>query len=122
MRRKPSQTLVEKSSGNVFADLGLPDPEERLAKADLAIAIAREIKMRSLTQAEAAALLGVAQPDIANPMCGPLSGYSIERLSTLLKGLGRDAEIRVRRARARSKRGHLRVAAAKRRTRSEPRP
>ena len=111
MRKNAKEILVEQSSGNVFADLGLPNPEERLAKADLALAIAREIEARHLTQAEAADLLGVAQPDISNLMRGRLSGYSIERLTRLLNVLGRDVEIRVRRARAGASRGHLRVAA-----------
>jgi len=111
MRKKAKEIVVEPSSGNVFADLGLPNPEERLAKADLGLAIAREIEARGLTQAEAAALLGVAQPDISNLMRGRLSGYSIERLTRLLNVLGRDVEIRVRRARAGARRGHLRVAA-----------
>lgn len=111
MKNKAKGIPVEQSSGNVFADLGLPNPEERLAKADLAIAIAREIEARDLTQAEAADLLGVAQPDISNLKRGRLSGYSIERLTRLLNVLGRDVEIRVRRARAGAKRGHLRVAA-----------
>jgi predicted XRE-type DNA-binding protein len=111
MRKKISEIVVEKSSGNVFADLGLPNPEERLAKADLAIAIAREIQARGLTQADAAELLSVAQPDISNLMRGRFSGYSIERLTRLLNTLGRDVEIRVGRARPGTKRGHLRVAA-----------
>lgn len=111
MRRRAGEIAVEKSGGNVFADLGLPNAEERLAKADLAIAIAREIETRSLTQAAAAVLLGVAQPDVSNLMRGRLSGYSIERLTRLLNVLGQDVEIRVRRARAGTRRGHLRVAA-----------
>ncbi|HEX9727891.1 MAG TPA: helix-turn-helix transcriptional regulator [Gemmatimonadales bacterium] len=111
MRKKAKEMLVEQSSGNVFADLGLPNPEERLAKADLGLAIAREIEARHLTQSEAADLLGLAQPDISNLMRGRLSGYSIERLTRLLNLLGRDVEIRVRRARAGASRGHLRVAA-----------
>jgi len=113
-KRKTEGILVEESSGNVFGDLGLPNPEERLAKADLGLAIAREIEGRRLTQAEAADLLGVAQPDISNLMRGRLSGYSIERLTRLLNALGRDVEIRVRRARAGARRGHLRVAAGER--------
>jgi predicted XRE-type DNA-binding protein len=110
MRKKNENMLVEESSGNVFADLGLPDPEERLAKADLAIAIAREIASRGMTQAEAAELLGVAQPDISNLRRGRLSGYSIERLTRLLNALGQDVEIRVCPAGTGSERGHLRVA------------
>jgi len=110
MKTNTDPILVEESSGNVFADLGLPDPEERLAKSDLAIAIAREIESRGLTQAEAAELLGVAQPDISNLRRGRLAGYSIERLTRLLNALGQDVEIRIRPARAGKERGHLRVA------------
>lgn len=110
MKKKAEDILVEESSGNVFADLGLPDPDERLAKADLAIAIGREIDSRGLTQAEAAELLGVAQPDVSNLVRGRLSGYSIERLTRLLNALGQDVEIRIRPTGAGTERGHLRVA------------
>lgn len=110
MAKKSGEIQAEESSGNVFADLGLADPEERLAKADLAITISREIESRGLTQAEAADLLGVAQPDISNLMRGRLAGYSIERLTRLLNALGQDVEIRVRPADRGDERGHLRVA------------
>ena len=110
MARKRGEIPVEESSGNVFADLGLMDPEERLAKADLAIAISREIEARGLTQGAAAELLGVAQPDVSNLMRGRLSGYSIERLTRLLNALGQDVEIRIRPAGKGDERGHLRVA------------
>jgi predicted XRE-type DNA-binding protein len=110
MAKKRSKISVEESSGNVFADLGLSDPEERLAKADLAIAISREIESRGLTQAEAADLLGVAQPDVSNLTRGRLSGYSIERLTRLLNALGQDVEIRIRPSQNGGERGHLRVA------------
>jgi len=110
MAKKRSKIPLEESSGNVFADLGLSDPEERLAKADLAIAISREVESRGLTQSEAADLLGVAQPDVSNLMRGRLSGYSIERLTRLLNALGQDVEIRVRPTRKGEERGHLRVA------------
>lgn len=109
LKKKRHAIEVEESSGNVFADLGLPNPDERLAKADLALAITAEIRQRDLTQAAAAALLGIAQPDISNLMRGRLSGYSLERLTRLLNGLGQDVEIRVRAA-TRKRRGHLRVA------------
>lgn len=110
MTKKRSEIQVEDSSGNVFADLGLSDPEERLAKAALAIAISREIQARGLTQAEAADLPEVAQPDVSNLMRGRLSGYSIEQLTRLLNALGQDVEIRIRPSRTGSERGHLRVA------------
>lgn len=110
MTKKRGDIQVEESSGNVFADLGLRDAEERLAKADLAIAISREIESRGLTQAGAAELLGVAQPDVSNLMRGRLSGYSMERLTRLLNALGQDVEIRIRPGQGGSDRGHLRVA------------
>ena len=108
MAKKRRDLQVERSSGNVFADLGLPHPEELLAKADLAIAFSMEIKERGLTQVEAAELLVVSQPDISNIMRGRLSGYSIERLARLLNALGYDVEIRVRPSQT-GGRGHLRV-------------
>jgi predicted XRE-type DNA-binding protein len=110
MRRTGTKIEVEESSGNLFADLGLPEPEERLAKADLAIAITRDVRRRDLTQQEAAELLGVAQPDVSNLMRGRLSGYSIERLTRLLNALGHDVEIRVRPVLGGREKGHLRVA------------
>ncbi|HUF71125.1 MAG TPA: helix-turn-helix transcriptional regulator [Longimicrobiales bacterium] len=101
---------MEESSGEVFADLGLSEPGERLAKADLAIAISRGIESRDLVQAEAADLRGVAQSDVSNLMRGRLSGYSIERLTRLLNALGQDVEIRIRPGKTGGERGHLRVA------------
>ena len=90
MKEKPKFTI---SSGNVFADLGLPNPEERLAKADLAIEISRIIDERELTQTEAAELLGVDQAKISALVRGKLAGFSMERLYRFLNALGRDVEI-----------------------------
>jgi predicted XRE-type DNA-binding protein len=84
------------SSGNVFADLGLPKPDELLAKAELAARIIQEIGRRRLTQSEAAAILGVDQPKVSALKQGKLSGFSIERLMRFLLVLGRDIEITVR--------------------------
>jgi predicted XRE-type DNA-binding protein len=109
MSEKSKYTL---SSGNVFADLGLPDAEELLAKADLAIQISRAIEQCKLTQAEAAEMLGIDQPKISALMRGRLSGFSMERLYRFLNALGRDVEIVVRPA-AR-KRAGVRVVAASR--------
>lgn len=74
----------EISSGNVFADLGLPNPEELLAKAELALQINRLIKQKKLTQAAAAKLLGINQEEISFLGKGRLSGFSLERLSQFL--------------------------------------
>jgi len=86
----------EESSGNVFADLGLPNPEERLMKADLAIQIGRIIRDRGLTQRQAAEEMGVDQPKVSNILNGRLSGISMERLTVLLMRLGSDVEMVVR--------------------------
>lgn len=104
-------TKVTRGSGNVFADLGLPNPEERLAKAELALAISRAIKERGLTQREAAALMGIDQPKVSHVLRGRLDDFSTERLMSFLRELGRDIEIVVRPAPKSRKRGRLHVAA-----------
>lgn len=83
------------SSGNVFADLGLPNPEELLAKAELAHKITVQIRKRGLTQAQAAKLLGVDQPKVSALIRGRLTGFSIERLMRFLLLLGQDIRITV---------------------------
>ena len=74
------ESEVYHGSGNVFADLGLPDAEERLAKAELARQILNIITKRRLTQAQAAELLGIDQPKVSALTRGKLSGFSMERL------------------------------------------
>jgi predicted XRE-type DNA-binding protein len=87
---------IQMSSGNVFADIGLPNPEERLAKAELAIRIAEAIRARRLTQTRAARVLRIDQPKISRLLRGQLAGFSTERLMHFLTRLGRDVEIVVR--------------------------
>lgn len=84
------------SSGNVFADLNLPEADDLLAKAELAAKILAEIHRRRLMQTEAAAILGIDQPKISALKQGKLSGFSIERLMRFLLLLGRDIEITVK--------------------------
>ena len=102
---------VEQGSDNVFADLGLPNPEQRLAKADLAIRISETIRSRRLTQTQAARVLKIDQPKISRLFRGQLSGFSTERLMYFLTLLGRDVEITVKRAPRSRRQGHLRVIA-----------
>ena len=64
MSKHDERPLIEEGSGNVFADLGFPNPEEELLKAQLARQVFRLIHHRGLTQTEAAILLGLAQPDV----------------------------------------------------------
>ncbi len=83
------------SSGNVFADLGVPNPEEALAKAELAHKITVLIRERGLTQAQAARLLGVDQPKVSLLIRGRLAGFSLERLMRFLLAFGQDIKITV---------------------------
>lgn len=103
---------VTRGSGNVFADLGLPNPEERLAKAQLAYAIARVMEERGLTQRAAAALMGIDQPKVSHILRGRLADFSTDRLLGFLTGLGRDVEIVLKKAPRSRKHGRLRVVAA----------
>lgn len=93
--------LFEKSSGNVFADMGCVDAEEKLAKADIAINIARVIKERKLTQVEAAKLLGIDQPSVSRLLKGQLREFSTSRLLKFLPALSQDVEIRIKPASSR---------------------
>jgi predicted XRE-type DNA-binding protein len=87
---------VEASSGNVFADLDVPDAHEALAKAELARRICAIFADRSLTQARAAAILGIDQPKVSALIRGKLEGFSTERLFRFLNVLGQDVEIVIR--------------------------
>jgi predicted XRE-type DNA-binding protein len=98
------------SSGNVFADLNLPHPDDLLAKAELAAKIIAEIQRRRLTQGQAAAILGIDQPKVSALKQGKLSGFSIERLMRLLLALGSDIEITVKRRSTSGSGARLRVA------------
>lgn len=82
-------------SGNIFADLGLSNPEERLAKAELARQINNIIKQKKLTQVAAAKLLEIDQPKISALSTGRLSGFSLERLFRFLNILDQDITIKV---------------------------
>ncbi|MGA1990046.1 MAG: helix-turn-helix transcriptional regulator [Bryobacteraceae bacterium] len=98
------------SSGNVFADLHLPQADDLLAKAELAAKIIAEIQRRRMTQAQAAAVLAIDQPKISALKQGKLSGFSIERLMRFLLLLGRDVEITVKAKAGRRSAARLRVA------------
>jgi predicted XRE-type DNA-binding protein len=83
----------EKGSGNVFKDLGLDNPEDRLAKAKIVSMIYDIIEERKLTQKEAGAILKVSQPKISALRNGKLDGFSIERLFSFLRALDQDVDI-----------------------------
>ena len=87
---------VVKSSGNVFADLALPDAEERQTKVRLVVAINHLIERRRLSQAQAAHVLGINQPKVSALDKYRLEGFSIERLMRFLVALDQDIEIVIR--------------------------
>jgi predicted XRE-type DNA-binding protein len=112
-KKEDGPISVEESSGNVFADLGLKNPEELLAKAGLVQRICDIIAERKLTQARAAKLLGIDQPKVSALMRGKLDGFSTDRLFRLINALGSDVEIVIRPAR-RGQDADTRVVSAKR--------
>lgn len=98
----------ERSSGNVFADLGLPNSEQELVKAKLTVQIYRLLKDRKLTQTQAAKLLGTTQAQVSALMrCQPVS-ISVGRLMEFLTILGQDVEVTVKPATKR-RTGHMSV-------------
>jgi predicted XRE-type DNA-binding protein len=102
---------VRESGGNVFADLGLRDPQGRLIKADLAHRICQLITARRLTQARAAKMMGLDQPKISALRQGRLKGFSAERLFRCLNDLGQEIEITIRPVKRAGSRGEIRVVA-----------
>jgi predicted XRE-type DNA-binding protein len=90
----------EVSSGNVFTDIGVPDADEHLVKAKLVYKIGNVIEKRGLTQAAAARLLGVKQPDVSNMLRGQFRQFSVERLLRFLVALDHDVEIVVKQHRS----------------------
>ncbi len=99
------------SSGNVFADLGVTNPDEADIKADVAVRINSLIEGRGLTQREAATVLGINQPKVSALRCGRLTGFSIGRLLRFLTVLGHDVQIVVTPMASGSESGHIRVLA-----------
>ena len=101
---------IERGSGNVFADLGCPDAETHLLKAELVTRTDKIIRQRGLKQVEAARLLGLSQPDVSRLLRGRFREYSVERLLRLLTALGRNVEIVIREPRS-QRQGRLSIRA-----------
>lgn len=97
--------VYEESSGNVFADLGIENPEEALAKSELARQITKLIKKKKLTQKHAAEILGIDQPKISALIRGRLRSFSLERLIRFLNELGQDVSIMISPAQSQTERG-----------------
>jgi predicted XRE-type DNA-binding protein len=102
---------VTRSSGNVFADLGLPNSEEELIKARLVVELRNLIEERGISQTAAAKLMGVAQPDLSKLLKGRVAGFSLDRLLGFVCALGADVEIKLKPSRA-NREGHMRLMVA----------
>ena len=99
--KRMKRIAVERGSGNVFRDLGLPHPEREQLKAHLTLQIYRLIRQRGLTQTEAGKILGIAQPHVSLLMRNRAGNFSVERLLDFLTALGQDVEITVKPTRKR---------------------
>ncbi|MCU0252047.1 MAG: helix-turn-helix domain-containing protein [Vicinamibacterales bacterium] len=95
MAKRTTAIALEASGGNVFADLGLPNPEQELLKARLTLQIDRIIKARQVTQVQAGAILGIRQPQVSLLMRNRSGPFSVERLMDFLTALGHDGEVRL---------------------------
>jgi predicted XRE-type DNA-binding protein len=93
MARK-NQT-VTRGSGNIFADLGLPDADEHMLKARVVMFIDKRIAQLGLTQQAAADRMGISQSDVSKMLRGRFENFSLERLLRLVRLLGSDVEIKV---------------------------
>ena len=94
--KTPTPEMVEMGSGNVFADLGLPDPDERHLRVQLALRLNDLLQAEGLTQAAAAKRLGIAQPHVSELKNYKLNRFSSERLLHYITLLNRDVEIFIR--------------------------
>lgn len=100
---------IHRSSGNVFADLGLPDADQLKIKTGLVIEIRKSMRQLGLTQLAAAKRMGITQPKVSDMMRGDFANLSERKLMDCLTRLGFDIEIKVRPANADV--GHLMLAA-----------
>src|SRR3984957_8276650 len=95
-KKSNSPASITESSGNVFADLGFPNPEQEMMKTRLTLQIYRIIRERGFTQAKAAKTLGIKQPHVSLLMRNRAGSFSVGRLMEFLTALGQDVEIAVR--------------------------
>jgi predicted XRE-type DNA-binding protein len=112
MARTKADVAVHESSGNVFADLGFKDADERLTKVKLAVRLNQVLKQRKLSQLAAAKRLGINQPKVSALSNYKLAGFSVERLIAFLTALDFDVDIVIRTKSDKKKPGRVNVVAA----------
>ena len=103
-KRLPAHT---KGSGNIFADLGLPNADEHQLKAALVVQLKRLIAEREMTQTETAKLVGMKQPDLSKLLRGQFKLVSVEKLMRMLTAFDHDVEITVKPHRRRGEAGRI---------------
>ncbi|MCM3906026.1 MAG: helix-turn-helix domain-containing protein [Pyrinomonadaceae bacterium] len=108
-KSRANDEKAERSSGNVFADLGFRDSEERLLKAKLATKIAQLIEKKGWTQTQTAERTGLDQPKVSHLLRGRLSGFSADRLFAILNRLGHSVEVRISAKERAPEKSHTRV-------------
>jgi predicted XRE-type DNA-binding protein len=108
-KSKVRREMIEASSGNVFADLGLKDAEELLLKAKLATKIAQLIEKKGLTQSQTAERIALDQPKVSRLLRGQLPGFSADRLFAILNRLGHSVEVRISAKERAPENSHTRV-------------
>ena len=108
-KRNAADEKIEVGSGNVFADLGFEDAEERLLRAQLATEITQLIKKKGWTQAQTAERTGLDQPKVSRLLRGQLSGFSADRLFAILNRLGHSVEVRISPKERAPEKSHTRV-------------
>jgi len=107
MSAKKKLPAHEIGSGNIFADLGLPNAEEHQLKAALVVQMKREIAQRGLTQVAAARLIEIKQPDLSKLLRGEFRLVSVEKLMRMLTAFDQDVEITLKPHRKRSGAGRI---------------
>jgi predicted XRE-type DNA-binding protein len=93
---RKTKVRITKGSANIFADLGLPNPEQEMLKARLTLQIYKIVKERGLTQAQAGELFGIKQPHVSALMRNRAGNFSVGRLMEFLTALGQDVQITVK--------------------------
>ena len=112
MAKRRAEPGITRGTKNVFLDLGYPDAAERQAKLRLAYALNQVLDQREVTQTVAARLLALSQPKVSALRNYKLSGFSVERLMTLLTALDQDVEILIRQKPRSRAAGRITVVAA----------
>lgn len=104
---RKTKLIVHESSDNVFADIGLPNADVHLLKAQIVSELYRLCTAKKLSQTKTGVLLGISQPEVSRMFNGHFSEYSVERLMKFLTVFARDIEIVVRPTKPHSKAGKI---------------